>query len=381
MVGAFVKDDTLRELCEEEVYNEVERRLDDALEEVDESLKEGKKEFDGTCPYCHSENIDFVDSDEDSEKHVCRDCGEDFIVLDGGEVTTRNGRPITEDKDVEVVKKEETVVEEKQLNEIYPDRLVALADKVKKEHEDFVKEAEEKLEASTSKEEDFAILSVFWNKVLDKIFEEWDEADVDALVDDAEATFMPMPESVHKQFVSYIFGDKINNLDVLSDLEVYDDFLTTVDLGLNDGDYEALYNDLLENARFEDNEEKYTDEDDISWDEKANKSDDVELPWDYGKHFDDDDDVVEKETTEIKIDDEGVEEIEKVLEKSNTFEFESGDYCYVGYKDGKLFAGSATNSGIMHDVEIDYDKDLSVDENLERLYNAVIEKHPEYSDF
>lgn len=287
---------------------------------------------------------------------------------------------LKEDKDVEVVKKEETVVEEQQLNEIYPDRLVELADKVKKEHEDFVKEAEEKLEASTSKEEDFAILSVFWNKVLDKIFEEWDEADVDALVDDAEATFMPMPESVHKQFVSYIFEDKINNLNVLSDLEVYDDFLTTFDLGLNDGDYEALYNDLLENTRFEDEEEKYTDEDDISWDEKANKPDDAELPWDYGKHFDDDDEV-EKETTEIKIDDEGVEEIEKVLEKSNTFEFESGDYCYVGYKDGKLFAGSATNSGIMHDVEIDYDKDLSVDENLERLYNAVIEKHPEYLDF
>ena len=190
---------------------------------------------------------------------------------------------------------------------------------------------------------------------------------------------MPMPESVHKQFVLNIFGDKIKNLDVLRDIEVYDDFLTTNDLGLNEGDYEALYNDLIENVRFEDEEDKYTDEDDLSWDEENNKPTEKETYFDYD--FDDEDEAVEKETVKVEVDDEGVEEIEKVLEKSNTFEFESGDYCYVGYKDGKLFAGSATNSGIMHDVEINYDKDLSVDENLERLYNAVIEKHPEYLEF
>ena len=69
--------------------------FDDNWEKM-ESVKEAVKKDDGTCPHCHSSNIDFVDSDEDSTKYVCRDCGEDFIVLDDGSVTTRNGRPIEE---------------------------------------------------------------------------------------------------------------------------------------------------------------------------------------------------------------------------------------------------------------------------------------------
>lgn len=51
------------------------------------------------CPYCHSHNIDFVDSDEDSTKYICRDCGEDFIVLEDGTITTRNGKIIRTDKE------------------------------------------------------------------------------------------------------------------------------------------------------------------------------------------------------------------------------------------------------------------------------------------
>ena len=353
-------------------------------DDFDESLNEGKKVTFVVTQLGNDEGT-FNDVDkaiEFAKGKNYQQVEKRFADSDDYEVVWSNDEydeSLKEDKDVEVVKKEETVVEEQQLNEIFPDRLVALAEKAKKENEEAVKEAEEKLEASTSKEDDYAILSVFWNKVLDKIYGEWDEADVEALVDDAESRFMPMPESVHKQFVLNIFGDKIKNLDVLTDIEVYDDFLTTNDLGLNEGDYEALYNDLIENVRFEDEEDKYTDEDDLSWDEENNKPTEKETYFDYD--FDDEDEAVEKETVKVEVDDEGVEEIEKVLEKSNTFEFESGDYCYVGYKDGKLFAGSATNSGIMHDVEIDYDKDLSVDENLERLYNAVIEKHPEYLEF
>ena len=61
---------------------------------VEESLEE--KKHTGRCPYCDSENIDFVDSDGDSEKHVCHDCGQDFLVHDDGHVTTRNNRPIEE---------------------------------------------------------------------------------------------------------------------------------------------------------------------------------------------------------------------------------------------------------------------------------------------
>lgn len=67
------------------------------LDSFDEALEESRQ-YDGKCPYCHSENIDFVDSDEDSEKHVCHDCGQDFLVHDDGHVTTRNNRPIDEKK-------------------------------------------------------------------------------------------------------------------------------------------------------------------------------------------------------------------------------------------------------------------------------------------
>lgn len=64
--------------------------------------------------------------------------------------------------------------------------------------------------------------------------------------------------------------------------------------------------------------------------------------------------------------------------RSNVIEFPSGDYVYVGYEDGKMFAGSATNVGVIHEVELDYDHDKSVDANLQDLYDAVSEKHPEY---
>ena len=66
--------------------------------------------------------------------------------------------------------------------------------------------------------------------------------------------------------------------------------------------------------------------------------------------------------------------------RSNIIEFPSGDYVYVGYADGKLFAGSATNAGVIHETEIDYDNDASVDANISNLYDAIVEKHPEYLD-
>lgn len=41
--------------------------------------------WDGTCPYCHSSNIDSVDGNYYNDgtsnlKYICRDCNEDFIV-------------------------------------------------------------------------------------------------------------------------------------------------------------------------------------------------------------------------------------------------------------------------------------------------------------
>lgn len=51
-----------------------------------------RRGWNNQCPYCGSDNIDLVDEDDDSTKYICRDCKEDFVVLDNGHVTTRNGR-------------------------------------------------------------------------------------------------------------------------------------------------------------------------------------------------------------------------------------------------------------------------------------------------
>ena len=267
----------------------------------------------------------------------------------------------------------EESLKESKLNEILVTELQRYVDKVKEELPDAVKETEEKLEASTSKAEDFASLSVFWNKVMDHAFDSWEDQDIHVLVDDAEA-MMPMPESVHKQFVNLLFEDKIKNINVLYDLDIYDDLLTTGDVGLDDGEYEKLYDELVNNVYFEETEE------DKEYEPSAD--DDIEYNGEFEREDTEEEPAEEKPAEEkSKVDAEKELEIKKVLEDRNTFEFESGDYCYIGYEDGKLFAGSATNAGIMREVEIDYDFDESVDANLDRLYNAVVEKHPEYLDF
>lgn len=73
-------------------------------------------------------------------------------------------------------------------------------------------------------------------------------------------------------------------------------------------------------------------------------------------------------------------EIEDVLKKNNTIAFDNGVVLGVEYEDGKLYAGSITNTGIMREYEIDYDTESSVDSNLQALYDTVIEEHPEYLD-
>lgn len=93
-------------------------------------------------------------------------------------------------------------------------------------------------------------------------------------------------------------------------------------------------------------------------------------------------DIVEFEEPEIEVEDEDLENPldELPLDKERMFQFDNGEYLYIDYADGKLFAGSATNTGIFHDYEIDYDFDASLDDNLEKLYEVIIEAHPEYLD-
>lgn len=66
--------------------------------------------------------------------------------------------------------------------------------------------------------------------------------------------------------------------------------------------------------------------------------------------------------------------------RSNIMEFPNGEYVYVEYADGKLYAGSATNRGIIHEYEMDYDKDFDVDKNLQDFFDKIIEEKPELGE-
>ena len=66
--------------------------------------------------------------------------------------------------------------------------------------------------------------------------------------------------------------------------------------------------------------------------------------------------------------------------RSNIIEFPNGEYAYVEYADGKLYAGSATNRGIIHEYEMDYDKDFDVDRNLQNFFDKIIEENPELGE-
>jgi len=65
------------------------------------------------------------------------------------------------------------------------------------------------------------------------------------------------------------------------------------------------------------------------------------------------------------------------MEYLGIIEFENGDYyevCIVS-SEGKKYieAGSCTNTMFLTDYGIDYDDDASLDDNLQRLYDHIIE--------
>ena len=65
--------------------------------------------------------------------------------------------------------------------------------------------------------------------------------------------------------------------------------------------------------------------------------------------------------------------------KSNILLFPSGDYLYLGFDNGIIYAGAATNTGILRQYEFEYEFDVSVDANVQDIYDYVLEKHPEYA--
>ena len=61
-------------------------------------------------------------------------------------------------------------------------------------------------------------------------------------------------------------------------------------------------------------------------------------------------------------------------------EFPNGEYFYVNKTGNTLSIGSATNNGFIPEYEIDYDEDLSLDMNLQNLYDYALESNPQLMD-
>ena len=64
--------------------------------------------------------------------------------------------------------------------------------------------------------------------------------------------------------------------------------------------------------------------------------------------------------------------------RSNVIEFPNGECVYIEYENGKIYAGGATNNGIIREYEVEYDDSLSVDANIQSLYDSIIEENPNF---
>lgn len=87
-----------------------------------------------------------------------------------------------------------------------------------------------------------------------------------------------------------------------------------------------------------------------------------------------------------KIDEKEVEEpIEEIEEPINPFDnlkskllrFPNGDCFFLEYEKEIMYAGPATNAGIIRKHDFPYDNDYSLDENIQRFYDYIIEAEPE----
>lgn len=78
------------------------------------------------------------------------------------------------------------------------------------------------------------------------------------------------------------------------------------------------------------------------------------------------------------------EEIRKIIMslRSNMFEMPNGEPLYIGYnvETNQLYCGGATNTGIIPEHSVEYDKTRSVDYNLEGLYETALESGQYYDE-
>lgn len=145
---------------------------------------------------------------------------------------------------------------------------------------------------------------------------------------------------------------------------------------LPDGDLEALVN------WYKEHKDKYPEyaDDFAVLDMIVNHADEVELSKAVSRLFDESYKKACKKACKRAVESVSKKRALKEGLRSNVIEFPSGDYVYVAVEGGKLYAGSATNTGIFHDYEIDIDGDEPTDSELQELYDMIAEKHPEYLD-
>ena len=70
---------------------------------------------------------------------------------------------------------------------------------------------------------------------------------------------------------------------------------------------------------------------------------------------------------------------EDLSDKIKIIEFDNGDYYYVDvdWDEGVIFAGTATNTGVIREYELDLDPEYTIDELIAELYDAIVEDRPE----
>ena len=64
-------------------------------------------------------------------------------------------------------------------------------------------------------------------------------------------------------------------------------------------------------------------------------------------------------------------------------EFDNGDYYYVepDWENKKFYAGHATNTGIIREIEIPMEPDMNLDEHIAELFDTAIDMDPSLLDF
>lgn len=65
--------------------------------------------------------------------------------------------------------------------------------------------------------------------------------------------------------------------------------------------------------------------------------------------------------------------------KPNMLTFPNGDCLYFEYEKHTMFAGPATNSGIIRKYAFAYDNGLSADANIQKLYDYILQQEPSLS--